>query len=373
MLGFICANLAILAYTYAGYPVLIALAARFFPLELAPDDDYLPVVSTVIPAYNAAAFIEPKVKSLLELDYPRDKLEILIASDGSTDETNEILRRLSASDSRIRPLWLEKRSGKPNAVNAMRKEATGEVLLMTDIRQPLVPGSLRALVRALSDPSVGCASGNLVLRGATGAGFYWRYENAIRRAEGRFRSMVGVTGPIYAIRKADMDELPDDVILDDMWVPMRLRLAGRRIVFVEEAEAYDQAFLDEREWGRKVRTLAGNYQLFARLPRLLLPFTNPSWFETFSHKILRLVCPWVMLALLLTSIAAVAIPASVPDAAGQWLVRAVLAGQLLFYAGALAGARAGKLGGIARTFVVLNYAAVVGLFRYLRGRQRITW
>src|SRR6185503_16153548 len=150
-------------------------------------------------------------------------------------------------------------------------------------------------------PRVACVSGNLVLRGAGGAGAYWRYENWIRDKEARFRGMVGVTGPIYAIRRADMAELPRGIILDDMWVPMRLRLAGRRIVFAREAVALDDAFADAREYGRKVRTLAGNYQLFALLPRLLVPFANPSWFETFSHKLLRLVCPWALLVLLAAS------------------------------------------------------------------------
>src|SRR5262249_12350664 len=159
------------------------------------------------------------------------------------------------------------------------------------------------------------------------------------------------------------------IILDDMWVPMRLRLEGRTILFAEEAVAFDDAFADAREYGRKVRTLAGNYQLFALLPALLVPFKNPSWLETFSHKILRLVCPWALAVLLGSS------GAWASDPGGSALnvaAKVLLGGQVAFYVLALLGERMGRLGSLARTFVVLNTAAVVGLYRFVTGRQRVT-
>jgi cellulose synthase/poly-beta-1,6-N-acetylglucosamine synthase-like glycosyltransferase len=272
----------------------------------------------------------------------------------------------------VQHLRSDARRGKPIGVNHMLTVATGEVLLMTDVRQPLVPEALRALVNKLADPSVACVSGNLVLRGEAGSGAYWRYENWIRKQEASFRGMVGVTGPIYAIRRADMRPLPDDVILDDMWVPMRLRLEGKRILFAEEAIAYDDAFGDKREYGRKVRTLAGNYQLFALLPALLIPFRNPSWFEIFSHKLLRLVCPWALALMLLASALALIFPGDMPPLL-LLALQVLLGGQVVFYLLAVIGERGGKLGSLARTFVVLNTAAVVGLFRYLRGTQKVTW
>lgn len=366
------AALAVLLYTYGGYPILVALAARLFPMRLSPDPAWQPLVTAIIPAHNAQDHVDAKIDSLLGQDYPADRLEILVCSDGSTDATDQRLHRRAERDRRIRPLRVESRSGKPNAVNLMRRAARGEVLLMTDIRQPLSPGALRALVLELSDPSVACASGNLILAGETGAGVYWRYENWIRRSEGRFRSMVGVTGPLYAIRAADMGDLPGDIILDDMWVPMTLRLARRRIVFVEAAQAFDAAFADERELGRKIRTLAGNYQLFARLPRLLVPFLNPSWFETFSHKLMRLVSPWALIALAFGSVGALVAP-GIPSGTPSWLLWALVGGQALFYAGAAIGRRGGRLTGVARTFVVLNYAALAGLWRFIRGSQKVTW
>ncbi len=360
------------AYTYVLYPVLIAVLARAWPFRPRTTPAWAPHVTACIPVHNAKSYIEAKLASLLAQDYPRDKLEILVYSDGASDGSNELVQRMADADPRIRLIVGGVRAGKPSAVNRMLAEARGEVLLMTDIRQPLVPGALRALVTLLGDPQVGCVSGNLVLQGGTGAGAYWRYESWIRNSEARFRSMVGVTGPIYVIRKADLTPLPLDVILDDMWVPMKLRLARRRALFCAEAIALDDAFGDEREFGRKVRTLAGNYQLFARLPRLLFPFTNPSWLETASHKLLRLVCPWALALLAVSSLAALALSLDRSDPL-TWLVRALVGGQLLFYLGAALGASAGKLGTLARTFVVLNWAAVVGLYRFVHGTQRVTW
>jgi hypothetical protein len=155
---------------------------------------------------------------------------------------------------------------------------------------------------------------------------------------------------------------------------MRLRLARRKLLLCLEAEAYDEAFADEREFGRKVRTLAGNYQLFARLPRLLVPFANPSWFETFSHKILRLVGPWALALLLVSSAICSFLPSS--HVGGTWwsvALRTLFGCQILFYLAATLGETAGRVSAVARSFVVLNAAAVVGLWRWVTGRQKVTW
>jgi hypothetical protein len=180
-----------------------------------------------------------------------------------------------------------------------------------------------------------------------------------------------MTGPLSALRRCDLEPLPSDLILDDLWIPMQLRLRGARVLLAENAIARDRAFSDEREFGRKARTLAGNYQLFSRMPRLLLPFVNPSWFETISHKVARLLCPWFLVALLLTcSMGAAGLGA-------EKLERQVLCGlwaaQIAFYTLAALGGRAGRAGTLARTFVVLNAAAVVGLWRFVAGRQKVTW
>jgi hypothetical protein len=180
-----------------------------------------------------------------------------------------------------------------------------------------------------------------------------------------------MTGPLSALRRCDLGPLPADLILDDVWIPMGLRLRGSRVLLAEDAIARDQAFSDDREFGRKARTLAGNYQLFWRMPRLLLPFLNPSWFETVSHKLARLLCPWFLLALLLAcSLSAAGLSST--SAEGRILLGLLLA-QVAFYALAVLGGRAGRLGTLARTFVVLNAAALVGLWRFIAGKQKVTW
>lgn len=369
---FIIAAVAILAYTYAGYPLLVALLARVRRGGPSRDPAHTPTVSVLIPAYNGASYLPEKLRSLRELDYPAERVEVLVYSDGSDDDTCEVAEAIARTDPRVRVIRARERRGKPTALNTMVPMARGEVLLLTDVRQPLVPGALRALVEQLADPEVGCVSGNLVLRGETGAGLYWRYENWIRREEARLRSMLGVTGPIYAIRARDMAPLPEDVILDDMWIPMRLRLAGRRIAFAEGAVAFDEAFRDEREFGRKVRTLAGNFQLLRLLPALLNPLRNPSFFEYVSHKLLRLVCPFVLVGLFLASAAAALGVATAAGAGEGWIV-GLLLGQILFYLVALFPRLGGRVGGVARSFVVMNAAAVVGLIRCLSRTQRVTW
>ena len=378
-----CAALAIalLAYTYAGYPLAIGLLARLSPglrrteRDGSRDDastDEVPTVSICLPVFNGSAYLPDKLRSLLEQDYPADRIEILVYCDGCTDDSEAVARSIAASaeaGGRIRILSSPNRSGKPTALNTLGPAATGELLLLNDVRQPLSRGAVTALVRAMRNPAVGCATGNLILAGGAGSGVYWRYENWIRAQESAFRGMVGMTGPIAMIRRADLPPLPQDLILDDVWIPMRLALAGKRVVFVAQAEAHDAAFEDEREFRRKTRTLAGNYQLFARLPAALNPFENPIWFETMSHKILRLAAPWLLLALAATS-ASAALAGAGP---ATNVMRALAIGQALFYAAAAVGPRGGRLAGVARTFVVLNIAAVIGLVRFLTGSQRVTW
>lgn len=367
MLSVAIVCLLILFYTYVGYPVLIGLLARYRPSPVKRDLTWEPTVSACIAAYNVASTIDDKIASVLMQQYPSQKIEVLVYSDGSTDGTDDIVASWAARDPRVRLIRGGKRRGKPTGLNRMREMARGEVLLLTDARQPLARGSLRALVAMLGDLGVGCVTGNLVLQGSAGSGVYWRYENWIRRQEARFRSVVGMTGPIAAIRRSDLDQLPPDLILDDIWIPMRLRLRGRRVLFCEEAIAYDRAFDDNREFGRKVRTLAGNYQIFARLPALLSPRANPSWFETVSHKLMRLVCPWALLVLFLVTTGEMV----ATDGATIW--RILFSCQVAFYGAALVGSRAGRLASLARTFLMMHLAAVLGLWRFITGQQKVTW
>lgn len=362
------ASLSLLGYTYVGYPALVAALARAFGGEHAKDPAFEPRVSVLIPVYNAKSYVRKKLESLVQQDYPKDKLEILVYSDASTDGSDEEV--LAFEGQGVTLFRGEKRLGKPTALNVLKPRATGEILVLTDIRQPLSKNSIRDLVSHFTDPSVGCVSGNLELAGGTGAGFYWKYENFIRKQEARFRGMVGVTGPLYAIRASDLGEVPTDVILDDMFIPLRLRLRGKKLLLEESAVALDDAFEDDREKGRKVRTLAGNFQLFEMLPGLLSPTQNPIFLETFSHKLLRLAGPVLLGGLAAGTLHGAFFGRTFVE---RTAMRALLAGEVGFTVLALLGPKAGAPGKLARTFVVLNTAAVEGFVRYIRGRQEVTW
>lgn len=368
--------LGVIVYTYAGYPLLIGIWAKLAPHRSTRNVaicavGFEPTVSVCLAVHNGAHYILEKLRSLQALDYPSAKLEILIYSDGSTDATVSLVAEFAKTDPRVKLLVGERRLGKPSALNALCEVAIGEVLLMTDVRQTLEPIALRRLLDALADPTIGCVSGNLVLEGTSGASAYWRYEKFIRGKEARVGSMVGVSGSLYVLRRADFQPLPVDLILDDMFVPLCIARRHKRIVLADEAVAYDHACADEQEFSRKVRTLAGNYQLIGKMPWLLVPGKNPLWLTLVSHKLLRLVCPWALFALFGSSWL-IAIAPSLPAAErGFWLVLAL--GQTAFYALAALGSRAGRLGSLARTFVVLNVAALLGLWRFIRGSQQVTW
>jgi len=365
-------SLALIAYTYIGYPLLVAAWARLAPRRVRANEAFEPTVSICIAAYNGERYLENKLRSLQALDYPPEKIEILVCSDGSTDGTARIVQEFTLKDPRIGLLATGERGGKPTALNILAASAHGDVLVMGDARQPLSPDALRAILPPLADPAVGCVSGNLVLSGNTGAGMYWKYEKGIRGSEARLGSLVGVSGSLYAVRREEMPSLPSDVLLDDMFVPLSIAyLGGKSVVFAEGARVFDEACDDEREFQRKVRTLAGNFQLVAKMPWLLLPRKNPMWLQIVSHKLLRLACPFALLALLLASVALALRTELSPLEAASW--RALAASQLVLYGCAVAGARAGRLGSLARTFAVLNAAAVAGLVRFVRGSQPVTW
>jgi biofilm PGA synthesis N-glycosyltransferase PgaC len=350
--------LALLAYTYAGYPLLIALLARLSHRRPPARASSFPPVTVCLPVHDGAAFLERKLRSLMEQDYP-GPLEILVYSDGSRDGSEALARACPG----VTALGGEERRGKPAALNRLVAAATGELLLLNDVRQPLDRGAVRALAAHLADPGVGCATGSLQAEGGAGSGVYWRYERWVRRCESRFRGVVGATGAIMMVRRRDLlaiGPLPEDLILDDVYIPLRI---GGRVVQEERARAHDQAFEDRGEFRRKVRTLAGNFQLLAAMPHLLLPFANPLWFETISHKVLRLLAPFLLLLTLASSLIVAA------RGGPRWLA----AGQLVVYGVALLGARAGRIGRLARTFVVLNAAALAGLWRHLAGGQKVTW
>jgi cellulose synthase/poly-beta-1,6-N-acetylglucosamine synthase-like glycosyltransferase len=359
-----------IGYAYVGYSAWLWVRSRWAPRPVrrgAVD----PAVSAVMVVRNEEAVLARKLENLLTLEYPPGKMEIVVVSDGSTDGTGAILQEFAAKAG-VRTLLKLESHGKAVGLNDAIKLASGEILLFTDARQSIEPAALRLLVENFADPAVGCASGELMLgdpaSGETGKGMglYWRIEKKIREMESASGSVPGATGAIYCARRQLLEPLPAGTILDDVLIPMQVVREGFRVIFDSRARAWDSPDLGgTREFSRKVRTLSGNYQLLQLAP-WLLSSRNPIRFEFVSHKLSRLVVPFALVGLLVASL-------FLPE---PWY-RAALIVQLVFYAlsvMAMVGVKVGPLSRIAdpaRTFVVLNSAALVAFANFVMGRKAV--
>jgi cellulose synthase/poly-beta-1,6-N-acetylglucosamine synthase-like glycosyltransferase len=319
------ASAAFLGYVLFGYPLLLAVWARRRPKGIVKRLDRR-TVSVLLPVRNGEPWIRRKLESLRELNYPRELVEILVISDGSTDRTEMIVEEFATQGVellRIPP------SGKAVALNRGLERARGEILFFTDVRQPLDPECLNHLVACFADPEVGVVTGELiVLEGdrqeEASVGLYWEYEKWIRRQLNRLGSLLVVTGCFYAMRRALAVPLPAGTLADDAVLPLAAFLQGYRIVFEERARAYDFPTRLEAEFRRKTRTLAGLFQLVRFYPALLGP-ANRMWLHFYSYKLSRLALPYACLAILVSSF-------GLPGGWRAWSLGA----QALFYLLALA-------------------------------------
>jgi cellulose synthase/poly-beta-1,6-N-acetylglucosamine synthase-like glycosyltransferase len=359
----------LIAYTYAGYAGWLWLRARLLPWPVLRSLQE-PYVSIVMIVRNEEQRLESKMRNLLGLDYPPGCWQIVVVSDGSTDQTNTILRQY-ASDPRVQVLMNQLSRGKASGLNDAIHLAAGEVVVLSDVRQKIEPRAVRLLMENFADPEVGCVSGALMLgdpeSGETGKGMglYWRIEKRIRELESGSGSVVGATGALYAVRRELLSQVPEGTILDDVYIPMQVARQGKRVVFDDRARAWDSPDLGGGfEFARKVRTLSGNYQLLQLAP-WILSGRNPLRARFVSHKLLRLAVPFALAAMLVASL---------------WLkaplYRVALVLQLAFYGLGLAAlARLPKAGMIGRaadaagTFMLLNTAAVVAFANFVAGRK----
>ena len=365
------AAVALIAYTYAGYPLWLWARSHWRPAPVAAAA-IEPSVSIVMVVRNEEHTLEAKLQNLMSLDYPEPLLEIVVVSDGSTDGTEAILHK-HAQSPRVKAVLNQLSRGKASGLEDALSVAGGDIVVFTDARQKIESPGLRALVANFADPQVGCVSGELMLgdldsgEKIQGMGLYWRIEKTVRELESASGSVVGATGALYAVRRELVRPAPAETLLDDVYVPMEVVRAGKRVVFEPEARAWDVPDLGaEREFARKVRTLSGNYQLLQLQPWLLTS-ANPIRFEFFSHKLLRLVVPFALLIALVTS---------------GWIAkpfyRLAFVLQLGLYALSLVGLAGIKMGPMARatdaafTFVVLNTAAAVAFAKFVSGRK-IAW
>lgn len=343
---------AALVYVVAGYPLLLSLIRRAKPVRTRHPEHW-PSVSVILPVRNGERWMRRKLESLLDLDYPREQLQMLVISDNSTDGTEAVAAEYAPAVQLLRNPY----SGKASSINEGLRRATGEILFFNDIRQPIAAGALKMLVAALQDPEVGVASGELVIREGdsteeASVGLYWRYEKWIRRQHSRIDSLLGASGSIYAMRRSLAQPLPPNTLLDDVYLPLCAFFQGYRVVFVPDAHAYDSPTELNTEFGRKVRTLAGVYQVIGAYPALLGP-RNRMWFHFVSHKVARLMLPFALAAMFISSF-------FLPQPWPAWM----LGGQAGFYALAMLDRwmpennPLKRLTSVTRTFVVLVLAAL---------------
>lgn len=293
---------AFVLYVLFGYPLLAAVIARWNerPVRKRYSDR---AVSVLLAIRNGEPWIRRKLENLLALDYPHQLLEIICISDGSSDRSAEIAREYAARGN-VRVLET-KGIGKAGALNLGMAQASGEVFFFTDARQPLDPQCLRELVACLEDPDVGVASGELVILDGNNLeeaniGLYWRYEKWIRRRHSAIDSVLGATGAVYAMRRALAVRLPEDTLLDDVYLPLAAFFRGYRLIFDSAARAYDYPTALKTEFRRKLRTQAGVYQILRAYPQLLGP-ANRMWFHFLSHKVGRLLLPFALLTAIVSS------------------------------------------------------------------------
>lgn len=371
-------SLSVLVHVYFAYPMLLALFAGFRPAAAIQEGDRCPSVSLIIAAYNEEAVIREKIENSLGLDYPAEKLEIIVFSDASSDRTDEIVT--AYEEQGVRLLRVEGRKGKTYCQNEAVKIAKGEMIVFSDANSMYEPDAIQKLARHFADERVGCVSGELRYRGGEksveGERTYWRYDQILKRLESKVSSLIGVNGAIYAVRKSLYEPLQADVI-SDFVEPLKIVQKGYRVLYEPEAVAWEATAEDpEKEFGRRVRIVTRSvYSLLG--DRSLLTLLNPLRYSIFSvqfwsHKVLR----WLS-GLFLVLVFALNIPS-----VGQGLVYAItMAGQVAFYLLAFWGLisegvlkrRAPKLPHIAYYFCLSCYAMLKGVTRGLRGRTMVTW
>ncbi len=369
------ASLALIAYVYLGYPVLIFVASRIWnaPTKQA---EIRPSVSLIIPAYNEERVIAKKIENCLALDYPPDKLEIIVATDGSTDRTVQVVQSYAARG--VKLSHSPPREGKIVAMDRAIHLARGEIIVSSDAKAVLAADALKRIVRHFHDPSVGCVSGKRVVllqsesRPSLAEGLYARYESFIKRCESALHSCVGAEGQIYAFRKHLYPGLPATVGSDDFYFPLKLLAStGCRLIYEPEAIAFIAAGATLREeLRRKFRIRIGALAVMRKMWRLFVPFRSPIWLQLLSHHMARYLVP-AALVVLFASLA-------VLSRQSTFYLAALLA-QGLFYLFAALGwwlenrnIRV-RIFYVPFYFVFVNVAVVWGSILYFRGRKPRIW
>jgi poly-beta-1,6-N-acetyl-D-glucosamine synthase len=366
-------SFCLLAWTYIGYPLTALLLSRVFPKPWQRGE-FGGSVSMIIAAHNEEDVIREKVENCLNLDFGSANSEIIIVSDGSTDDTNAILEEFSGVGPRLRVITYQPRAGKANALNVGVSQSRGQILIFGDANVMVAERSCRTLLAPFADPTVGAVCGRVLVRACgddeiAGESLYMKYEGVVQRAAAQLWSMVGVDGALFAIRRDLFQPLDPGIILDDLMLSMQAPTARLRIVYEKEAVAVEDAVPSvENEFKRKARIVAGGYQFLAAFLRSGRSLSPGMWFVFVSHRVLRWCAPFPLLLLFVSNI-------SLLDIVGyRWLFGAQCAFYLLATLGILkSGLRRNYLVYVPYYFTVVNMAAFQGFFRFLASKQQVLW
>lgn len=374
-------------YTYFGYPILVTLLSFIHSKPQRHEEKPLSV-TLLIAAYNEKDVIEKKILNSLNIEYPRDNCQILIVTDGSSDQTPDIVEKFKRDG--VELLHQPERRGKMAAINRALSYARGEVVVFSDANNFYQPDTLKNLVAPFSDPDVGAVSGAKFIEKGDGAlgeseGLYWKYESFIKKRESLLGSCTSAAGEILAVRKENYIAPPDNIINDDFYIAMQIVRQGFRFVYAPNAKSSERVSpTAQDEITRRTRINAGRFQAIA-LARHILPFNQPVlvW-QIVSHKFLRPLVPFFMIAAWFSNLVVVLFPPPTTSVfnLGKPFGVSILAIQLIFYLLALIGAQITKSGQATTAARVLyiptfltnsNFAALKGFAQFLRGGQSHIW
>jgi cellulose synthase/poly-beta-1,6-N-acetylglucosamine synthase-like glycosyltransferase len=370
----------IVFYSYVGYGIVIYILVNIknkFTTNVKYDLQFEPEVTLVVPCFNEADYIEDKIKNSLLLDYPQNKLKLIFISDGSSDDTHERIKKYPT----IVALHENERSGKAVAMNRAMKFVTTPIVAFCDANTILNKEAIRELVKHYKDPHVGAVTGEKRIistnkEGAStaGEGIYWKYESLLKKLDSDFYSVVGAAGELMSYRTVLYKELPLDTLLDDLMQSMQIALNGYRVIYEKNAWAAETASANvKEELKRKIRISAGAWQSMLRLGKAFNPFHNFKLFFAFiSHRVLRwTLAPFSLLILIIINILLLK--------SGNIIYTTFFFMQIAFYALALLGWYLEnkkikvKVLFVPYYFFIMNLCVFLGLFRFLKGNQSVSW
>lgn len=372
-------SLAATLYTYFFYPLLLMVASTVLRrlrrhTHTTTDIENLPTVTMVISAYNEEDILPEKIANCLAIGYPQEKLSFLLGSDGSTDQTARILRDIK--DRRFRTIHSRLRQGKVQMLNRLMDEVTTEIVVFSDANTMYKPDAVTEMVQLFSDKRVGCVIGKLELTAPSGdteacqtESLYWRYENRIKHLESSVGMVPSINGGIFAIRAELFEELPSNAVTEDQVLGMKIMVRKYRCLFAQNACASESVSSWAGELRRRIRISAGNFQSLLLVPAILSPRCGRMCFAFISHKLLRWLVPFFLVAMLLSNLLL----------AGQAFYGSTLFLQGMFYLCGIIATILPNLGGVMKLLVIpkyflaMNFAILIGFGRFLRGRQQVTW